>query len=122
VVLPRAARSFSEVVLEVRVAASDLADALEGRLRERRTAEVRVHDHARRVERAAEAWSARVFELGTQARGEVTGFRAGADLLPRPFEHPARGVDCERVADRAGELVDGRKVPELHDRKDRRLR
>ena len=55
VVLARAARAGRQVVLEVGVAGAHLADALERRLGERRSAEVRVHDHARRVRDATQA-------------------------------------------------------------------
>src|SRR6266566_7695971 len=55
VVLAGAAGAFGEVVLEVRVAAADLDDPREGLLGERRAAEIRVDDHARRVEHASQA-------------------------------------------------------------------
>ena len=50
VILPRAALALREVVLEIRVAAPDLRHPLERRGRQRRTAEVRVDDHARGVD------------------------------------------------------------------------
>ena len=54
VVLPRATRAGAEVVLEVRVAAADLAHAVESRFRERGPAEIRVHDDAGGVQRPPE--------------------------------------------------------------------
>ena len=54
VVLPGAARAGAEVVLEVRVAAADLAHAVESRFRERSPAEIRVHDDAGGVQRPPE--------------------------------------------------------------------
>ena len=98
VVLARAARAGVEVVLEVRVAAADLAHALERRLGERRPAEVRVHDHAGRVEDAPQA-GARARRRAPRAPArQVARLAAGADLLPRPLEHRARGLDREWVA------------------------
>ena len=63
VVLPRPARSGREVVLEVRVAAPDLKRAFERSLGQRRAAQVRVDDHAGRVERTPQARRPRRREL-----------------------------------------------------------
>src|SRR5207237_4203747 len=102
-----AAGPGGEVVFEIRVAATDLAHALERRLRERRPPEVRVHDHARRVEDAAQAGRAGAAELVGEARLEIPGIGAGAALLARPRAHRARGLDGEWIAARAGKLVHG---------------
>ena len=80
-----------------------------------------MHDHARRVQDAAKARVASVLELCAEARDEVAGVRAAAELLPRAVEHAPRGVDGERVVDPACELVDRREVSQLHRRKDRAL-
>ena len=80
-----------------------------------------MHDHAGRVQDAAQARAASVLELCAEARDEVAGVRAGADLLARAVEHAPRGVDGERVVDPARELVDRREVSQLHRRKDRAL-
>ncbi len=58
-VLPRPTGARGEVVLEVRVAAGGLANPLEGFSGERGASEVRVHDHARRVQHPAKAWGGR---------------------------------------------------------------
>ena len=63
-ILARAPLSALEVVLEVRVAGADLDDARERRLAERRPAEVRVHDHAGRVEHATERRRTQARQLG----------------------------------------------------------
>ena len=117
--LARAARAGVEVVLEVRPAAADLEHALERLGRERRPAEVRVHDHAGRVEDAAQPRAARGGELLAQPRRQIAGLAARPDLLARPLEHRAGRVDRERVVGRARELVDRRKVSEAHGSKSR---
>ena len=79
VVLPRPARSFGEVVLEVRVAAADVDRALDRGGRQRGAAEVRVDDHAGRVQHAAEG--------GPRAR---TRARRRAAAARSPGSAPAR--------------------------------
>ncbi|HEY3542839.1 MAG TPA: hypothetical protein VGK79_09865 [Gaiellaceae bacterium] len=54
VILPGAAGAAGEVELEIGVAACGLDDLRERLLGERRPAQVRVHEHARRVEHAPE--------------------------------------------------------------------
>jgi hypothetical protein len=114
VVLPRPAGALGEVVLEVGVAARGVDDPRERLLCERRPAEVRVDDDARRVEHTLQARPSRVGQLLAQPRCEVAGVRARLDLLARPVDHPARGVDRERVARLARELVHRGKVAEPH--------
>ena len=79
VILARAALAAREVVLEVRVAARRLGHARERRLGERRAAEVRVDDHAGRVQHAAAG----------SARGRRAARRAGARARS-PGSAPAR--------------------------------
>ena len=114
VILARPARPFGEVVLEIRVAATDLDRALDGRGGKRCAAEVRVNDDAGRVQHAAQGRRPRGVELGLQPRPQVAGLGAGLDLLAGAREHAARGDDGERVAAPSRQLVDGRKVAELH--------
>src|SRR5439155_13746957 len=121
VVLPRAAPSAREVVLEVRVAPTDLGHPFERRARERRAAEVRVHDHAGGVQHAAEPEAAHRGELVDRAGRDVPRFAAGPDRLPRPLEsRPGRldgeTVRCPGEPRVAQQLVHRRQVPELHDR------
>ena len=106
-----------EIELEVRVAARGLDDLRDRLLRERRAPEVRVHDHARRVEHAAQARRAHCHQLCSQPLGKVAGIGAGTDLLARTVEHGPRGVDRERVVQAARELVHRWQVAQLHDRK-----
>ena len=113
-VLARPAGAFGEVVLEVRVAAADVAHALERGLGQRRAPEVRVDDHARRVQHPPQPGAPGGLELGAQALGEVARLAAGPDLLARRVEHAPGGVDRERVVHRAGELVHRGEVSELH--------
>ena len=113
VILARPAGARAEVELEVRVAARSLDDLRERLVCERRAAEVRVHDHAGRVQHAAQARRrARASSAGT--RPQVAGIGAGADLLARPLEHARGSVDGERIVDAARELVDRRQVAQLH--------
>ena len=98
-ILPRAALSALDVVLEVRVAGADLRDARERGLRERRAAEVRVHEHAGRVQDAAERRPPRAGELLEHRVLERPRLAARPDLRPRALEHGARG---RRTRARAG--------------------
>ena len=91
VVLARAARAAREVVLEVRVAGRPRATRSSAACGQRRAAEVRVHEHARRVEHAAQSRPPRRRELRRQPLAQVARIGAGADLLAGPLEHRARG-------------------------------
>ena len=73
-----------------------------------------MHDHAGRVQHSPEPGTPRALELGAKALLEVARLCAGADLLACLLEHPPRGVDRQRVADRAGELVHRGEVAQLH--------
>ena len=87
-----------QVVLEVRVAARDLTDPLERRLGERRAAEVRVHDHAGRVDDAAQVWRTRSARARSRRRSARSpGSAPACDLLTRAREHA-----CARPRRRAG--------------------
>src|SRR5205085_10481904 len=106
----RAARAASEVVLEVRVSPRSGVNACEGFVGKRCASEVRVHDHTRRVDHAAELRLARRFELGAESGREIAWIGSGADLFARTREHRPRRIDRERVGDPTRQLVDGRKV------------
>jgi hypothetical protein len=119
VVLPRPPRAGREVVLEVRVAARGLPNPLERSLRERGSAEVRVDDHARRVDRAPEVRAPERRELGERALGQVARVGAGANLLARAIERGPRRRERERPrltreAFVPQKLVDRRKLAQLH--------
>ena len=110
VILPRAARAVAQVELEVRVAARDVDHLCERLLGERRAAEIRVHDHAGRVQDAPEVRRAHRAELVVQALREVAGIGARADLLPRAVEHRAarRRPRADRRSPRTSSSTDGR--------------
>ncbi len=55
VILARAARAVGQVELEVGVAAADLLHLCERLVRQRSAPEIRVHDHAGRIQHAAQA-------------------------------------------------------------------
>ncbi len=119
VILPRAALALREVVLEIRVAAPDLRHPLERRGRQRRTAEVRVDDHARGVDGRAQAVGVRGGDLLGDELRELTRIAAGADLLAGSIEHGARGLHGQPVRRRgetrvAQQLVDRRQLAQLH--------
>ncbi len=115
VVLPRPARAGVEVELEVRVAAADLDGALQRGPGERRPAEVRVDDHARRVEDSPERRDAEPVELGASGGDGIARIAARLDRLPHPLERGARRGGGELVR-RGGEHlvaeqpIDRRKV------------
>ena len=117
VILARAAGAVAQVELEVRVAArglDDLSDRLRG---ERRAAEVRMDEYAGRVEHSAKAWAAQRLELAPQALGQIARVGARDDLLARPLDHAARGVDRQRIVEPARELVHRREIAQLHGEK-----
>ncbi len=116
VILPRAARAVAQVELEVRVAPRNLDDLRERLGGERRAAEIRVHDHAGRIEDAAEARRAHRRQLVVQALREIARFGAGADLLARLLEHRARGIDREWVVEPTRELVHGGEIAPVDQR------
>ena len=95
--LTRAARTLGEVVLQVRVAEGDTGDAVDGRLGERRAAEVRVHQHARGVQDAAELRPADRLELGERPVDEVSGVDACPDLLARALERRSSRIEHRRA-------------------------
>ena len=113
-VLTRSARPVAERVLEVRVAARDLLHARERLLGERRAAEVRVYDDARRVQHPPEPRRARGDELLAQPRLEIAGIRSRTYLFTRAREYLTRGVDGKGIVDAARELVHRRQVAQLH--------
>jgi hypothetical protein len=80
-VLARAARTRVEVVLQVRVPATDLAHPVEGVLGERRAPEIGVHDDSGAVDDAAKPGSEKPVELRDRAGGQVFLFEAGPYVL-----------------------------------------
>ena len=84
VILPRAACAELDVVLQVRVAGPDLGHARQRIRRQRRPPEVRVHEHAGRVDHAAQARAARIRKLRERGFDEVTRIAARADLARAP--------------------------------------
>ena len=119
-ILPRAARTGGQVVLEIREAASDLEHARQSRLRERRPAEIRVEEDARRVQHALESRTPPRRQLDERPLDQIPGIGTGADLLARALEGRTRGGEDERPRlEReplvAQELVDGRQIAEAHE-------
>jgi len=113
-VLARTARSFGQVVFEIRIAAPDFEYAVERGGGQRRTPQVRVDDHTRRVEDAAKRRSPRRRELRLEARSEIAGVDPRPDLLACPREHGPGGRHRERISARARELVHRRQIPQFH--------
>ena len=119
--LTRAARALGEVVLQVRVAQRDVGDAVDGGLGERGAAEVRVHQHARGVQDAAELRPPSRLELGKRPVDEVAGVDACPDLLARPLERRSSRIErCRVRLPRKSlvpeQLVDGGQVAQPHER------
>jgi hypothetical protein len=112
--LPRAARPLVEVELEIGVAERDVVHALERRFRERRPAEVRVDDHAGRVQHTAEARPPGARELCCQLGVQVARVVPGADLFAGPVDHTTGSLDRQRIVAGVGELVDRREIAQLH--------
>ena len=97
VVLARPPRAGLGVVLEIGVARANLAHPLERRLRQRGAPQVRVHDHARRVENPPQAGPQARLDLRGGALDEVSRRQPGLDLLPGPLERrPRRRQDDAR--------------------------
>ncbi len=118
-ILTRAAAALCEVVFEVRVAASNLRDALESRGRQRSAAEVRMRDHARGVDRGAQAVRVRGSDLLRYELRELARILTGANLCARSVEHCAGGLDREPVRRRAEtrvaqQLVHRGQLAQLH--------
>jgi hypothetical protein len=120
VIVARAALALVEVVLDVRVAAGDLLDRGACGRGERRAAEVRVQDHAGRVDHAAQLRARQpqrdLGDIPGRDRRRVGGAREDrlASLVDRTArrldERPARGIgDRGRVV---GECVDRGKLDE----------
>ena len=102
---------LGEVELEVGVAARALDRPRERRLGERRPAEVRVHDHAGRVQHAPERRAPRLREPLVQPGGEVAGIAPRADVLTCLGQDHAGRVDRQRIVDATRQLVHRRQVP-----------
>ena len=69
-----------------------------------------MHDHAGRVEHAAQAGCTSCAQLLVEARRQVSRLGAGADLLARAVEHGPRRRNRERIVEVARELVDRREI------------
>src|SRR5262249_37072306 len=102
-------------VLEVRVAARGSLDLLERGLGERGAPQVRVHDHAGRVEDAAQTRRSGGLQLFLEPLAEIPGIGARLYLLTRVGNDRSRCLDGERGGARPCELVDGGEVAELHE-------
>jgi hypothetical protein len=113
-ILPRAACPGAQVVLEVRVAAADLADALESRLGQRSAAEVRVHDDTGRVQCAAQPRAASRRELLLKAFLQIPGICPCLYVLARAREDRASRLDRERLAAPPRQLVHRGQVAQPH--------
>ena len=117
--LPRAALAGLEVELEVRVRPADLHHPLERGSRERRPAEVRVDDHAGRVEDPPQRRRPEAVELGTRRGRDVARVAAGEDRRARTLERSARGGRRQRSRRFGQRLVgeqpvDRREVAQVH--------
>ena len=117
--LSRTARAAGEVVLEVRVPTGRCMHAIERLGSEWRAPEIRVRDHAGRVDDTAKPRGARRVQLGLHARGQIARIAAGADLLPRAVEDRTCSAHGERIVERPRELVDRRQVAKVHARESR---
>jgi hypothetical protein len=75
-----------------------------------------VDEHTGRVEHALQARPAEARQLVAEAECEIARIRPGADLVARALEHGAGCLHRAWVVARAGELVDRRKVAQMHAR------
>src|SRR5918995_3510998 len=91
-ILARSALAALEVVLEVRVPGTDLDDAREGGVRERRAPEVGMDEDSRRIQHASERVSPHPCELLEYRIDEGSGITARLDLLTRSLQR----VSCRR--------------------------
>jgi hypothetical protein len=114
VILTRASAAGGDVVLQVRVAASDLLDTVQSGIRQRRSPEIGVDDDAGGVQRPPEARRPRTADLVPNPTHQVARVEACADLLSCSREHRPRGLDRERILDGARQLVHRRQVAQLH--------
>ena len=110
VILPRPARAGAQVVLEVRVAARDLVDPRDRLLGERSAAEVRVHDHAGRVEDAPEPRPPRRARArrARARRGRRGRRRGGSPRAPAPARSAPPSTASGSSTPRASSSTDGR--------------
>ena len=92
-VLPRAALTPIEVVLEVRVTGADLRNPGERGVGEWRASQVRVHEHPGRVQHPTKGRLAFARELFEHRIDQRTGIASGADLRPSPLENRTRSRD-----------------------------
>ena len=95
--ITRAATASLDVVLEVGVSARDSGHGADRRIGERRPSEVRVDDHARRVEDSAQARPAHRPELGPELSRQVAWGLSAAYVYTRAFNDNACRVDGERI-------------------------
>ena len=113
VILPRPATADREVVLEVRVPAPDLPDALQSRFAQQRPAEIRVHEDAGRVQHRPKL-QARA-EPTTPARATRSPGSNPARISSRASSSTVRAASKPRAdRTRARQLVHGRQVAQPH--------
>ena len=103
-----------EVVLEIRIGQAGVLHALQGGLRERCPAEVRVHDHPGRVQHPPQRRPPRRLQLGADTRRQIAWIGAGAQFVARLGDHGPGGLDRKRIIRGACELVHRREVSQLH--------
>ena len=95
-ILSRAARPCVEVVLQIRIAAANLDDAIERGLRERCPAEIRVDQDARGVEHAPQRWPAGRRQLRQRRLDEIARIASLPDLVAGAIERRASCGERER--------------------------
>ncbi|CAN5627756.1 hypothetical protein BH20ACT14_BH20ACT14_09330 [soil metagenome] len=96
-ILAGAALPALEVVLEVRVPGSHLRDARQSGVRERCSPEVRVHQHAGRVQDTAQRGPAPARKLLQDGIDERARLPTDADLLASALEHRAGSAEDQVV-------------------------
>ena len=119
-VLPRAARTAGEVVLEIRIAAADFDDPLQRLLRKWRSTQIRVDEDSSRVQRTPEPGNFQSPELVKHTMNKIPDIASGLYVLARVDKRVSDGAHDERASvlrrqrsdGIVGEqAVDGRKVP-----------
>ena len=121
-VLARTSSALGEVVFEVRVAGRDLAHPFDRALREWRPAQIRVDDHAGRIDRPLQSRSTGVCQLQLDPPDEISGIGARLYFFTRANKRCSDRRDEQRPRRRARqplvrrELVYRWQVAQLHRR------